>query len=82
MKSTKVYSGPDRVEARSLMYATGQLPEMLGKRPLVGVVNSFNEIVPGHFHLRTIADAVKQGVAMGGGIPVEFPAIALCDGIT
>ena len=81
MKSNKIYSGPDRVEARSLMYATGQLPELLGKRPLVGVVNSFNEIVPGHFHLNTISQAVKLGVATGGGIPVEFPAIAICDGM-
>jgi dihydroxy-acid dehydratase len=79
--SEKVYCGPERAEARSLLYATGHLGEMLGKRPLIGVVNSFNEIVPGHFHLRSIADAVKQGVAMGGGIPLEFPAIAICDGI-
>lgn len=82
MKSRQVYYGPERAEARSLLYATGHLPEDIGEKPLIGVVNSFNEIVPGHFHLRTITDAVKQGVAMGGGVPVEFPAIAICDGIT
>ena len=51
------------------------------QRPMIGVVNSFNEIVPGHMHLREIADAVKMGVAEAGGMPVEFPAIAICDGI-
>lgn len=81
MKSKDVYFGPERVEARSLLYATGHLAEQVGTKPLIGVVNSFNEIVPGHFHLRSVSDAAKQGVAMGGGVPVEFPAIAICDGI-
>ena len=81
MRSQKVYAGPSRIEARALLYATGKLEKEIGKKPLIGVVNSFNEIVPGHFHLRTIAEAVKLGVASAGGIPVEFPAIAICDGI-
>lgn len=81
MNSQKVYQGPERIEARSLLYATGKLEKDIGRKPLIGVVNSFNEIVPGHFHLRSIADAAKLGVAAGGGIPVEFPAIAMCDGI-
>ncbi|NLD16358.1 MAG: dihydroxy-acid dehydratase [Tissierellia bacterium] len=81
MQSTKIYLGPERIEARALLYATGKLEKEIGKKPLIGVVNSFNEIVPGHFHLRTIAEAVKLGVSAGGGIPVEFPAIAICDGI-
>lgn len=81
MRSKKVYAGPERIEARALLYATGKLEKEIGKKPLIGVVNSFNEIVPGHFHLRTIAEAAKLGVASGGGIPVEFPAIAICDGI-
>lgn len=81
MNSKNIYSGPERVEARSLLYATGKLEEEIGKKPLIGIVNSFNEIVPGHFHLRTLAEQAKLGVASGGGIPVEFPAIAVCDGI-
>ena len=81
MRSKKVYEGPNRIEARALLYATGKLEKEVGKNPLIGVVNSFNEIVPGHFHLRTIAEAAKLGVASAGGIPVEFPAIAICDGI-
>nr|WP_072514774.1 dihydroxy-acid dehydratase [Ndongobacter massiliensis] len=81
LKSKKVYAGPERIEARALLYATGKLEKDIGKKPLIGVVNSFNEIVPGHFHLRSLAEAAKLGVAAGGGIPVEFPAIAICDGI-
>ncbi|MDO5726220.1 MAG: dihydroxy-acid dehydratase [Tissierellia bacterium] len=81
LNSEKVYGGPEKIEARSLMYATGKLEDEIGKKPLIGIVNSFNEIVPGHFHLRTLADAAKLGVAAGGGVPVEFPAIAICDGM-
>jgi dihydroxy-acid dehydratase len=51
------------------------------KKPFIGVVNSFNEIVPGHIHLRTLTDAVKAGIRNAGGVPFEFPAIAVCDGI-
>ena len=82
LRSEKIFSGVEHADARSLLYATGHLQENIGKKPLVGVVNTFNEIVPGHFHLRSIAEAVKQGVLMAGGVPVEFPAIAICDGIT
>ena len=82
LKSEQIFSGVEHADARSLLYATGHLQENIGKKPLIGVVNTFNEIVPGHFHLRGIADAAKQGVLMAGGVPVEFPTIAICDGIT
>ena len=82
LNSEKIFSGVEHADARSLLYATGHLPENIGRKPLIGVVNTFNEIVPGHFHLRGIADAAKQGVLMAGGVPVEFPTIAICDGIT
>lgn len=82
LNSEKIFSGVEHADARSLLYATGHLQENIGKKPLVGVVNTFNEIVPGHFHLRGVADAAKQGVLMAGGVPVEFPTIAICDGIT
>ena len=81
-RSEEIFCGVDHSDARSLLYATGHLPENIGRKPLIGVVNTFNEIVPGHFHLRSIADAAKQGIAMAGGVPVEFPGIAICDGIT
>ena len=82
LNSEKIFAGVEHADARSLLYATGHLQENIGRKPLIGVVNTFNEIVPGHFHLRGIADAAKQGVLMAGGVPVEFPAIAICDGIT
>lgn len=82
LNSEKIFSGVEHADARSLLYATGHLPENIGRKPLIGVVNTFNEIVPGHVHLRSIAEASKQGVLMAGGIPVEFPTIAICDGIT
>ena len=63
-----------------LSEATGLTPEEIN-RPLVGIVNSFNEVVPGHMHLRQVAEAVKAGVRLAGGTPLEFPAIAVCDGI-
>jgi dihydroxy-acid dehydratase len=62
------------------MYAMGYLPEDLEK-PLIGVVNAFNEIIPGHVHLREITQSVKMGVAAAGGTPMEFPSIGICDGI-
>ena len=70
---------PTRAPHRSLFYALGLTPEEL-KRPLIGVVNSFTELVPGHIHLRDLAQAVKDGIRMAGGVPLEFPAIAVCDG--
>lgn len=81
MKSDQVKKGPDRAPHRSLLYAIGYTEKDLHK-PLIGVVNSFNEIVPGHVHLRELTEKVKLGIATAGGTPVEFPSIALCDGIT
>lgn len=80
MRSDITKKGYQRSAHRSLFHAMGYTNEEL-QRPMIGVVNSFNEIVPGHMHLREIADAVKMGVAEAGGMPVEFPAIAICDGI-
>lgn len=80
MRSDIVKKGSTRAAHRALFYAMGYTGEDL-KKPLVGIVNAFNEIIPGHFHLREIADAVKLGVAAAGGTPVEFPAIGICDGI-
>ena len=80
MKSDQVKIGVDRAPNKSLMYALGLTEEEI-KRPLIGVVSSYNEIVPGHMHLDKIAEAVKAGVRAAGGTPILFPAIAVCDGI-
>ena len=72
--------GVEKASQRSLFNALGHTKEEM-KRPLVGIVSSYNEIVPGHMNIDKIVDAVKIGVAMGGGTPVVFPAIAVCDGI-
>jgi len=80
MISDRVKKGFMRAPHRSLFYAMGYTKEELD-RPLIGIVNSQNEIIPGHIHLDTIAEAVKLGVAMAGGTPMEFPAIGVCDGI-
>lgn len=80
MRSHKVTRGVDRAPHRSLFKASGFHPSEL-ERPLVGVVNSANEIVPGHVHLDRLAEAVKAGVRMNGGTPVEFSTIGICDGI-
>ncbi|NMA02285.1 MAG: dihydroxy-acid dehydratase [Clostridia bacterium] len=80
MNSHQVTKGSTRAPHRSLYYAMGYTLEDLEK-PLIGVVNAYNEIIPGHFHLNEIAQAVKLGVAAGGGTPLEFPAIGICDGI-
>ena len=80
MKTKGAFQGVNRAPHRSLFYAMGYLPEDLEK-PLVGVVNAHNEIIPGHFHLNEIAHAVKMGVSAGGGTPIEFPVIGICDGI-
>ncbi len=79
-RSKKMTAGPERASHRSLLYALGLTREEM-ERPLVGVVNSANEIVPGHLHLNTLARAVKAGVSLAGGTPLEFPAIAVCDGL-
>lgn len=80
MRSDQVKVGYERSTQRSLLKATGLSDEDLAK-PLIGVVNSFNEINPGHCHLNELAQEVKLGVSAAGGTPLEFPAIALCDGI-
>ena len=80
MLSDAVKKGPTRAAHRSLFYAMGYSDDEM-KKPLIGVVNAFNEIIPGHIHLRQIAEAVKMGVAENGGTPIEFPAIGVCDGI-
>ncbi|MDE5776951.1 MAG: dihydroxy-acid dehydratase [Lachnospiraceae bacterium] len=80
MKSDNVKAGMQQAPHRSLFNALGMTEEEL-KKPMVGIVCSYNEIVPGHMNLDKIAQAVKMGVAMAGGTPVMFPAIAVCDGI-
>ena len=80
MKSDAVKKGIQQAPHRSLFNALGFTKEEL-KRPLIGIVNSYNEIVPGHMNLDKITEAVKMGVALAGGVPREFPAIAVCDGI-
>ncbi len=78
--SANVTQGVDRAPNRSLFNALGYTKEELD-RPLVGIVSSYNEIVPGHMNLDKIVEAVKAGVSMAGGTPIMFPAIAVCDGI-
>ncbi len=80
MKSDVIKKGIARAPHRSLLKAMGYSDEEI-ERPLVGVVNSFNEIIPGHIHLRTVVDAVKAGIRSAGGTPIEFPSIGICDGI-
>ncbi len=80
MKSDPLKLGPQNAPHRALYHALGLTEEEI-KRPLVGVVSSYNEIVPGHMNIDKIVDAVKLGVAMAGGTPIVFPAIAVCDGI-
>lgn len=80
MKSDNVKTGIQQAPHRSLFYALGYTKEEL-ERPLVGVVSSYNEIVPGHMNLDKITEAVKTGVLLAGGTPIVFPAIAVCDGI-
>ena len=80
MKSDNVKSGMQQAPHRSLFNALGFTEEEM-KKPMVGIVSSYNEIVPGHMNLDKIVNAVKLGVAEAGGVPVVFPAIAVCDGI-
>ena len=79
-RSKKMKSGLEKAPHRSLLYALGLTREEMD-RPLVGVVNAASEVVPGHLHLNALADAVKAGVRMAGGTPLQFPAIAVCDGL-
>ena len=80
MRSDKITKGVNAAPQRSLLHALGLTDEEIGK-PLIGIVSSQNEIVPGHMNLDKIVEAVKQGVALAGGVPIVFPAIAVCDGI-
>ncbi|MGC9141120.1 MAG: dihydroxy-acid dehydratase [Caldimicrobium sp.] len=80
MRSDRIKKGIERAPHRSLLRALGFDDEDL-KAPLIGIANSFNEIVPGHIHLRTLVEAVKAGVRQAGGVPVEFGVIGVCDGI-
>ncbi len=80
MRSKIATEGATRAPHRSLFYALGLSPEEMDL-PKIGVVNSFNEIVPGHMHLNQISDAVKAGIRLAGGVPMEFNTIAVCDGI-
>ncbi|MBR0305298.1 MAG: dihydroxy-acid dehydratase, partial [Lachnospiraceae bacterium] len=80
MISDQIKLGVERAPHRSLLKADGYTDEQL-RRPLIGVVNSFNEITPGHVHLQTISRAVKDGVLAAGGTPMEFNTIGVCDGI-
>lgn len=80
MHSDALKNGPQNAPHRALYHALGMTEEEIS-RPMVGIVSSYNEIVPGHMHLDKITEAVRIGVAMAGGTPVVFPAIAVCDGI-
>ena len=80
MQSDFIKQGVERAPNRSLLYALGLTDEEI-RRPIIGVVSSYNEVVPGHMNIDKIADAVKAGVRAAGGTPIMFPAIAVCDGI-
>ncbi|BDQ37515.1 dihydroxy-acid dehydratase [Pseudodesulfovibrio nedwellii] len=80
MRSKKMTGGLEKAPHRSLLYATGMSKEEMD-RPLIGVCNAANEIIPGHVHLDTITEAVKRGIMLAGGTPMEFPAIGVCDGL-
>ena len=80
MNSNVIKMGVEKAPHRSLLKALG-LTDKEMRKPFIGVVNSYNEIVPGHTHLNKIVEAVKAGIRMEGGVPFEFPTIAICDGI-
>ncbi len=80
LNSNKIKEGATKAPQRSLLKSMGYTDEQI-KKPLIGIVNSFNEIVPGHIHLNTIARAVKDGVLQSGGTPIEFNTIGVCDGL-
>lgn len=80
MRSDLMKKGPDRIPHRTLFRALGLTDEEL-ERPIIGIVNAKNEVIPGHMHLDQIAEAVKAGVRLAGATPLEFPAIGVCDGI-
>ena len=80
MRSETMTKGLEKAPHRSLLHALGMTRDEM-RRPLVGVVNSANEVVPGHIHLHTISQAVKSGIRSAGGTPMEFPVIGICDGL-
>lgn len=80
MRSDRVKKGPQRMAHRSLLRALG-VDDYELERPFIAVVNGFNEVIPGHMHLRQVADQVKAGIHQAGGVPFEFPMIGVCDGI-
>lgn len=80
MRSDRITKGVNAAPQRSLLYALGLTDAEIGK-PLIGIVSSKNEIVPGHMNIDKVVEAVKQGVSLAGGVPIVFPAIAVCDGI-
>jgi dihydroxy-acid dehydratase len=80
LRSSELTSGPERTAHRALLLAAGLRRKDFG-RPLVAVVNSWNEIVPGCVHLQGVSKAVHEGVRAGGGVPLEFNTIAVCDGL-
>ena len=80
MRSDLMKKGFERAPHRSLFKAMGYTDQEIAQ-PMIGVVNSYNEIIPGHVHLNIITQDVKAGIRLAGGTPVEFPAIGICDGI-
>ena len=80
MRSDRMKKGLERAPHRSLCKAMGYTDEEIS-RPIIGIANSANEVIPGHMHLNEISSAVKMGIAMSGGTPMEFSTIGLCDGI-
>lgn len=81
MISSKIKIGADRAPHRSLLKAAGLTEEEIN-RPIIGVVSSQNDIIPGHINLDKITEAVKKGIIMAGGTPLVFPVIGVCDGIS
>ena len=80
MRSDRMKKGIEKAPHRSLLKSVGLTDEEI-RRPIIGIANSWNEIVPGHTHLRDIVEAVKAGVRMAGGTPLEFGVIGVCDGL-
>ncbi|MFZ1299947.1 MAG: dihydroxy-acid dehydratase, partial [Leptotrichiaceae bacterium] len=80
MRSDDLKTGEKRAPHRSLLKGLGFINEEMD-RPIIGIANSFNEIIPGHVHLKTLVQAVKDGIRNAGGIPMEFNTIGICDGL-
>ena len=80
MRSDQMKKGPERAPHRSLLKALAYTDEEIN-RPIIGIANSFNEVIPGHNHLKTVVEAVKAGIRIAGGTPMEFNTIGVCDGI-